>query len=226
MKFQSCTTFAAIMRADKPDFCISELANEILQSKTVQHLGTESGSGTLSWHSNQLVFIDYDTVRIALQDVPATQDKPSIVCVAVGAVSGKAPSRHIDSAALARDFVKRVTELVDAKAVLWNVAAQPPCPEVMDDFQHELDNMLRYLDLQLKTAQHAAKKRIPSIKSSLLNDPVALDDLRTDLRNSNKVGDVHTFSHRTSIYAFVRSYASACRRNVLGSGPIDLHVGA
>ncbi|WP_293450756.1 hypothetical protein [Planktotalea sp.] len=199
------------MRADKPDFNISELANEILNSKTAQHLGAD----LLSWECNHLNFIDFKTVRIALQDIPSAQDRPNIVCVAVGTIPGEMLPHHIDSAPLARELVKRITELVDANAVLWNVPTQPLCPEVMDDFQHELDSMLRYLDVQLKTAQHAAKKRIPGLNTSFLKDADAFGDLRTDLRNTHRVGDVHMLHLRTSMFSSFCSFLSARRHNAL-----------
>ncbi|MGH1579259.1 hypothetical protein [Planktotalea sp.] len=219
MAKRSGTTIAAIMLADAPQLAIDTLADEVLRSKIAERAGARS----VCWDCEDLVFIDFDTLRIAIHDVPATEHSPSFVCLAVGAVPGCKLPLHIDSARLAHGLVKRLSQIVVANAVLWHEDARSLGTEVMDDFQDELEKMLDYLDMQMAQAKEdavletlrdvaptetaakpAVPKRVPLnrpiTRGAALNDEASLKALRAQLREKGMQKEPISTPIHASIY--------------------------
>ena len=182
MTVQTCSTIAALMLDDVPELSIDVLADEILQSKIAERAGARS----VCWDCDDLVFLDFDALRIAIQEIPATHDTPKVVCLGVGSVPNKGRGQNFDSAKLAHSLVKRLTQIVDANAVLWHEVNSPLSAGVMDDFQDELDKMLHYLDMQMQVVSEGDpeisenKERSHRVKKKLC-DEAAMRKLREHL---------------------------------------------
>lgn len=201
MAFQSCTTIAAIVLKDAHRFGIDVLADEILQSKIAERAGARS----VSWDCDDLVFLDFDALRIAIHDIPATFETPNVICLAVGTVPGKTLPDHIVSASLTHGLVKRLTQSVEANAVLWHEDDRALSATIMDDFQEELGQMLGYLELQLqgpKTTEDTFKiepeQQTPL--QSVLCDQAAIDQFRAQLRKSGNTDEPISLPINVTIY--------------------------
>ena len=184
MTTQSCTTIAAIILENAPELGINTLADEILQSAIAQRAGARS----VCWDCDDLVFLDFDMLRIALHEIPATDETPYVVCLGVGPVPERSLPTHIDSTRLAHGLVKRLTQIVTANAVLWHEDTRALSTFVMDDFQDELDSMLCYLALQLNgtTGTVEEEQKAAKPKSCAIKDEVALARLRDQLRKKGR----------------------------------------
>lgn len=169
MAKRSSTSIAAIMLADTPRFAIDVLADEILTSKIAERASARS----VSWDCEDLVFMDFDTLRIALHEVPATEDTPGFICLAVGAVPDRRLPMNIDCANLAYELVKRLTQSVIANAVLWHEDDRALSADVMDDFQDELSKMVEFLDMQMEQARETAEPATQDVESAIEEQPTS-----------------------------------------------------
>jgi hypothetical protein len=194
-------SIAAIMLKDNPSIAIDLLADEILKSAVAQHAGARS----VTWDCDDLVFLDFDNLRIALHEIPATTETPPFICLGVGSVPGQSPIEDADCSHISQELVQRLTHIVSANAVLWHDDVRALNADVMDDFHEALGKMVGYLDMLLNDAVEQtatvqedplpnialpqAPKIVPKLSapSNLLKHEEALETLRDHLRTTGKV---------------------------------------
>ncbi|WP_439142655.1 hypothetical protein [Planktotalea sp.] len=205
MAFKSCTTIAAIVLKDTTELTLDKLADEILQSKIAKHAGSRS----LTWDCDDLVFLDFDGLRIGLSEIHETADTPNTICIAVGPVNSDRLPRHLDSGHVAHELVKKITRVLNARAVLWQEYERPLNNAVIDDFHFELDKMLGYLNLQMhgtQTPKHQEQSIPTKNRAELLKDDLALEKLRNTLRKRGLVGDPVSLPLHVSLYIFAVTF--------------------
>ena len=199
MAQRSCTTIAAILLKGSSAVKLEQLADEILQSK----IAKRAGSRSITWDCDDLVFLDFDAIRIGLYEIRESQDTPNVICIAVGPVSGRSLPKHIESASLAHGLVKRIGQSIEARAVLWHDDPRCLCPFVIDDFHTELDKMLGYLELQMqgtRTPKSQADSAVPPSRAETINDDAALSTLREKLSASGMIGAPVSLPLHVSLY--------------------------
>lgn len=209
---KTSTTIAAVVLGPGEDIRLHDLADEILASR----IADRSSARAVSWDCEDLVFLDFDGLRIALQhcDCDELEDSPAIICVAVGPVPGCGLAQSMDCAQLAQSLVRRLTRMVQAAAVLWQDHRGALTAETMDMFQDALTDMLDYLEMQLAEASASAlvpercaafddKPEAGKAASSLLSDEAAFAALRQTL-----IGQASGAKITTPIHASL--YLMAC----------------
>jgi hypothetical protein len=205
MAFRSCTTIAAIVLKDPTELGLDRLADEILQSKIAKHAGSRS----ITWDHDDLVFLDFDGLRIGLYAVHETDETPNTICIAVGPVRSNRLPKHLDSARIAHELVKKVSRVLAARAVLWHDYQRPLTSLVIDDFHFELDKMLGYLELQMHGTR-TAKTKTPTCRkkarTALINDDLALEKLRKTLRGRGLIGNPVSLPLHVSLYIFAVTF--------------------
>ncbi|MEP5153666.1 hypothetical protein [Planktotalea sp.] len=188
---------AAIMLRDCPSIAIDLLADEILKSAVAQHAGSRS----VTWDCDDLVFLDFDNLRIALYEIEATPQTPPFICLGVGSVPGHTPIEEADCSHISQELTQRLTQIVAANAVLWHDEVRALTADVMDDFNEALGKMVGYLDMLVQDASEnfsnpspqkntpKAPEAVPKLNrpAALLKQDAALDMLREHLRTTGKV---------------------------------------
>lgn len=140
---RSNSTIAAIMLKSGYELSIPEIADHFLASKLAERACARS----VCWDCDDLVFLDFDGIRIALQSVPEAAGQPGFLCLGVGLVPGSNNLLDLDWATLAQNLVKRVGNRLPIQAVLWNEMHGDLNANQMDTFQDELARMIDYLDM-------------------------------------------------------------------------------
>ena len=197
MAFGQNSTLTAISIKESATLEIKDIADQILQSNIAKRADTRS----VTWDCDNLVFLDLANVRIALYDHAATEFSPKIVCLAVGAVPGKTLPLHINSAKLARTLVTQFSYPVSTNTILWSEIDQAITSAVMDDFQSELDEMLHFLDAQIRSVADGSSQdsRDKTSKTTRLDEP-AIEEFRHYLQRSGNVGEPVSLPLHVSLY--------------------------
>lgn len=213
---RSSTTIAAILLESGPQIAIDMLADAVLSSKSARNANSKS----VTWDCEDLVFLDFGSLRIALHDIQETLERPNCVCLAVGPVPGAKLPKFMDSAHIAKGLVAKLTEVLSTSALLWHEDARALCPDVMDDFTYELENMLDHLHMQIEQVRSESAPILnpqqisvmpkPSIKKSTrksaLQDEAALRELRAHLSAKGMVGHAISRPLHVSIYVMAGTF--------------------
>ena len=216
--FGQNSTLAAILIKESATLDSDDIADQILRSKIAQRVGTRS----VTWDCDDLVFLDFANVRIALYDRALTEFSSKIVCLAVGPVSRKTLPLHINSAKLARTLVTLFSDPVSTNTILWNGLDQAITSAVMDDFQSELDEMLHFLDAQIRSVANRSNQD-PSDKTSKTTrlDQPEIEELRHHLQRSSHVAKPVSLPLHLSLFFFLHVlFHASCLR----IGTVILHL--
>lgn len=203
-------SIAAIMLKDDSTIAIDLLADEILKSAVAEH----AGSRAVTWDCEDLVFMDFDNLRIALHEISSTAETPPFICLGVGSVPGQRPIEDADCSHISQELVQRLTHIVAANAVLWHDDARALNAESMDDFHEALGKMVGYLDMLVNDAVQSAPEplteplpmnALPQApleprSTSLLKHENELNTLRSHLRATGKVHTALAPHQHLSLY--------------------------
>ena len=99
--FGQNSTLAAILIKESATLDIDDIADQILRSKIAQRVGTRS----VTWDCDDLVFLDFANVRIALYDRALTEFSSKIVCLA----SALYPEKRFPYISIARNWHARLS---------------------------------------------------------------------------------------------------------------------
>ncbi len=182
---KNMSTIAAIMLGDGPPMAIDTLADEILQSNVAKN----ANARTVSWDCDDLVFLDFDGLRIALYEIERTQDCPPFICLGVGSVPGNAAASNMACGKITEELVQRLTQIVPANAVLWHDDRRALGSDVMDDFHDGLGNMLEHLNSEIMHAQDAhgtPAAQTEMTRADTLQNDALLNKLRGYLRETGQ----------------------------------------
>ncbi|MEM9581223.1 MAG: hypothetical protein AAF891_11100 [Pseudomonadota bacterium] len=136
------TSLAALLLQNEAEDAFYSLADLILASK----LGDQANTRSITWDCEDLVFIDFDDVRIALQYASQLEGLPCRISLALGLRPDTTNAPDVDCNRLARLLVQRLSTMFAVKLVLWQETTCAPTADVMDDFQEELSAIHDYLD--------------------------------------------------------------------------------
>lgn len=178
---------------------IDALADKVLSSKIARY----SSAKSVTWDCDDLVFLDFAGLRIALHEQPERGDRPGCICLGVGPVPGQKLPKFLDSAHIAQALSAQFNQGHDPAAVLWHEDSRDLSPDVMDDFNEEVEHMLAHLHRQIDKVCAGApspEPRARSTRKSALSDEIAMQKLRAQLRAKGSIGSAISAPLHASIY--------------------------
>lgn len=208
---QHISTLAALMLSDKPRVAIDLLADEILES----NIAKRASARAISWDCDDLVFLDLDSLRIALYEVEASPLNPPLLCIGVGTVPGMAALSSADCTNIAQELTERLSQIVSSNALLWHKANRALDAEVMDDFQDEIGRMLNHLEDDVNAVMpvptsiakvNDAHVYAQSTRAQTLQNETALDHLRADLQARGATTSAFSTPAHASLYLTIGTF--------------------
>ncbi|MGB7319652.1 MAG: hypothetical protein WBC85_16960, partial [Planktotalea sp.] len=161
MAHTSSTTIAAAMLGNSVSINLDSIADQILTSKIAERACARA----VAWDCEDLVFLDFDALRIALHKIH--EGDTQFLCLGVGPIPGSHLPEYIEPTRLAQLLVRRFTQNIKTNAVLWHDHSGALSVDVMDDFHDELESMLDYLDIQMEHAQQEHYAQIQNAPRSI-----------------------------------------------------------
>lgn len=140
------STVAAIVLSDAAKPSIDYLIDAITNSK----FGRKALVRSVTYDCEDLVYLDFDAVRIALHDVICHDGMPDVICVAVGSIPEKEVDAKIDYDRLAKHLVKSMMKILKTHLVIWHEDDRALRGRVMDDFLCELETMMDFIKIQVE----------------------------------------------------------------------------
>lgn len=180
------TTIAAIMFSAAQPPRHNDVADQLMKSQ----LADKAQRKAVSWDCDDLVFLDFDGMRVALQHVKLQDHNSNCLCIGVGAAPNSAPLIPSTCAYEAERLVQLISKMYQVSTVMWHNHSGILDASSMDSFGDELAKMIDHLNdclTDLAPLKEDPSSNLPTPENTLpkpasrITDETALAKLRDSL---------------------------------------------